>query len=518
MEFPKKRNGSKIKSKWIGLRKRKTKIAGPPKITNFKISNVPVTNDDNGYDCDVENFDEHDVGTYDEDFVPKKQCYGINKEKELICWDKHNIDYCLIYAMKFNTFPSHCCFCNDEVITSFVWCKSCGPLSFYCHDCAYKIHKNTLFHSLVEVQVDGCNVKPFKVKSVLQTDHVKACTSAYSRTLTVISETGSTHQCQIYFCKCTEEFNTLVHLDLWPVTPIKPNTVISMNLLHLFVALQLEGKISFSSFCDGFSWKSGVVDHDLKRYLNRMTQTDSLDQFRHFRRQLTSLKTICPNYDGLEKCASCPKENGSIFYCFDANFGLVLKSSASKSKRLAMRSENLFILDEEVKTFMESYDDTLKTKDCSNFQAGNNLRSKRKTKKLSVTGVFGMSCRHEFPKLFLNMQHGERLGYAVLLLDQILNDTEKKRLDVHIIYDIACVLKSHLQKKNTFTKYQDFKFGIPVFHSYGHRGDCQVKNSIRRLDSFGLMDGELMERPLVISSIILKDYQGDDSSSPHGFT
>jgi len=105
-----------------------------------------------------------------------------------------------------------------------------------------------------------------------------------------------------------------------------------------------------------------------------------------------------------------------------------------------------------------------------------------------------MSCRHEFPKLFLNMQHGERLGYAVLLLDQILNDTEKKRLDVHIIYDIACVLKSHLQKKNTFTKYQDFKFGIPVFHSYGHRGDCQVKNSIRRLDSFGLMDGELMER------------------------
>uniref|UniRef100_A0A7M5XEG6 Uncharacterized protein n=1 Tax=Clytia hemisphaerica TaxID=252671 RepID=A0A7M5XEG6_9CNID len=51
-----------------------------------------------------------------------------------------------------------------------------------------------------------------------------------------------------------------------------------------------------------------------------------------------------------------------------------------------------------------------------------------------------------------------------------------------------------LQKKNTLMKYRDFKFGIPVFHSYGHRGDCQVKNSIRRLETFGLMDGELMER------------------------
>uniref|UniRef100_A0A7M5WQJ1 Uncharacterized protein n=2 Tax=Clytia hemisphaerica TaxID=252671 RepID=A0A7M5WQJ1_9CNID len=105
-----------------------------------------------------------------------------------------------------------------------------------------------------------------------------------------------------------------------------------------------------------------------------------------------------------------------------------------------------------------------------------------------------MSCRHEFPKLFLNMRHGERLGYAVYLLDHLLEENKDKCLLTHVIYDIACVLKLHLKKKNTFWKYKDFKFGIPVFHSYGHRGGCQVKNSIRRLDTFGLMDGELMER------------------------
>ncbi|KAA0722937.1 hypothetical protein E1301_Tti021658 [Triplophysa tibetana] len=33
--------------------------------------------------------------------------------------------------------------------------------------------------------------------------------------------------------------------------------------------------------------------------------------------------------------------------------------------------------------------------DCSNFKAGNVLRSPQHTKKLDVTGVFGASCRHE---------------------------------------------------------------------------------------------------------------------------
>ncbi|XP_066932743.1 uncharacterized protein [Clytia hemisphaerica] len=207
-----------------------------------------------------------------------------------------------------------------------------------------------------------------------------------------------------------------------------------------------------------------------------------------------NLKTICKEFTGLEKCAACPKENGSLYYCLDANFGLVLKGSASKSKKHTIRSSDLFVPDAEIDSYMLKYDDALKTKDCSNFQAGNNLRSKRKTKKLSVTGIFGMSCRHEFPKLFLNMRHGERLGYAVYLLDHLLEENNNKNLLVHIIYDIACVLKLHLKKKNTLMKYRDFKFGIPVFHSYGHRGDCQVKNSIRRLETFGLMDGELMER------------------------
>ncbi|XP_057300747.1 uncharacterized protein LOC130635433 [Hydractinia symbiolongicarpus] len=131
----------------------------------------------------------------------------------------------------------------------------------------------------------------------------------------------------------------------------------------------------------------------------------------------------------------------------DANFGLVLKKSSSKSKKMPIQSEQLFVADTEVVNFLEKYDDSSgeTRKDCSNFQAGNNIRSKRKTNKLSVTGVFGMSCRHEYSKLFLNMCHGERLGYAVMLLDKILQESNGKQLNVHIVYDMACVLKRHLQ-------------------------------------------------------------------------
>ena len=37
------------------------------------------------------------------------------------------------------------------------------------------------------------------------------------------------------------------------------------------------------------------------------------------------------------------------------------------------------------------------------------LRSSNRYKALDETGVFGSACRHESPKLFLDMKHGERL-------------------------------------------------------------------------------------------------------------
>ena len=45
---------------------------------------------------------------------------------------------------------------------------------------------------------------------------------------------------------------------------------------------------------------------------------------------------------------------------------------------------------------------------CSNFLAGDMIRSANRYKALDETAVFGFCCRHEFPGRFINLKHGER--------------------------------------------------------------------------------------------------------------
>ena len=45
---------------------------------------------------------------------------------------------------------------------------------------------------------------------------------------------------------------------------------------------------------------------------------------------------------------------------------------------------------------------------CSNFLAGQALRSANRFAALHETGVMGVVCRHEFPIYFINLCHGER--------------------------------------------------------------------------------------------------------------
>ena len=62
-------------------------------------------------------------------------------------------------------------------------------------------------------------------------------------------------------------------------------------------------------------------------------------------------------YNGLGKCSACPKDCGDLFYCIDANFGLVLKKSASKTENVP-RSYEKFVPDGAIKNFLENYDDS----------------------------------------------------------------------------------------------------------------------------------------------------------------
>ena len=60
-------------------------------------------------------------------------------------------------------------------------------------------------------------------------------------------------------------------------------------------------------------------------------------------------------------------------------------------------------------------------KDCNEFKSGevnNMLRSKGRNKLFDEKGVFGRICRHEYPKGFISIKHGERLDIICLSMLQ----------------------------------------------------------------------------------------------------
>ncbi|KAH3793563.1 hypothetical protein DPMN_147077 [Dreissena polymorpha] len=179
----------------------------------------------------------------------------------------------------------------------------------------------------------------------------------------------------------------------------------------------------------------------------------------------------------------------------DGNFGLVHKTSSGVGHgQLASRHKNLFFEDQEnVKEFLSHYgiDKKSNTSECSNFQAGNVIRSKIKTKKLDITGVFGSVCKHDIPVMMLDMTHGERLGYPAYILKKVLQNHTSNLV---VMYDIACTLHRHLKKTMDSDVLRQCTFSVPVFHSFAHNVTCQLEYGQRFTSATGLTDGEGIER------------------------
>ncbi|XDV31418.1 hypothetical protein PO909_034107 [Leuciscus waleckii] len=86
-----------------------------------------------------------------------------------------------------------------------------------------------------------------------------------------------------------------------------------------------------------------------------------------------------------------------------------------------------------------------------------------------------------------------RLAYPLYVIDELLQRCTKKNIHLRVVYDIACVVASHLNKSGEGIP-PNISLAVPAFHIYGHKLPCQIKYSTRRLSGFGLTDGEGMER------------------------
>lgn len=117
-------------------------------------------------------------------------------------------------------------------------------------------------------------------------------------------------------------------------------------------------------------------------------------------------------------CPICPRDDGVLIESMDGCFGLCRKKDKGHDLGTPKHGTLLFADQDDVDNFVNSYGKAGADmeQNCSKFHAGevlSALRSKGKNKLFYEKGVFGRVCRHDFPKGFLNIKHGERISYSV---------------------------------------------------------------------------------------------------------
>ncbi|XP_028392622.1 uncharacterized protein LOC114517161 [Dendronephthya gigantea] len=372
-----------------------------------------------------------------------------------------------------------CCECGQNQVD--VRCNECGIEQYFCLLCAENIHgRRNYFHVLEKLQDE--NIVPFFVNHVvIGREHQQNCPSAQPRNVVCIDQFGRQHHKQILFCDCEKDAVTLMKMKLWPGSATRPTLAFHVQLMELARTLLLECHVSLKKFCDAlgiFSKKS-----TLPKWVNNIystLNTDSFDEYRYHQYLLGAGFPIREQTITKHSCPLCPKEgeSGILIESMDACFGLVRKKSAAKCILPPRHQLTMFANQTDVDEFVENYTSNAKKADtsCNEFKAGevnSMLRSKGKNRLYDEKGVFGRVCRHDYPKGFINIKHGERIAYSVHELERVIR-TSDENCKIRMTYDIACTLVAHLKKNSRQDILDRIGFAIPIFHCYGHKSSCQV--------------------------------------------
>ncbi|XP_052086482.1 uncharacterized protein LOC127723773 [Mytilus californianus] len=386
---------------------------------------------------------------------------------------------------------STCNQCNIDT-TDLYRCIDCINYHATCLPCLEKRHEFPHLH-IFEKWMHGTFIGFSCPTPVWEDGSHQECSTSYQKDIVVVDDKGRQHMRTIEFCACEEEAVTLLQYDLWPSSPKHPRLAFHIDLLRWLNGLLLECQVSAKGFCEALKARQPKLCKFLVtkegKEIYKLLINETIHQFRQF--------LYCMDYPtdaDLDNGCSCPAcfQCETKIFCFDADFQLVRKTSSGQQWLSPKHQERFFLDQKEVDSFMCTYNNSPVDNDCSDFQAGSNIRSKAKNKKLSETAVFGATCRHDYPQKFFSLKHGERLGYAVYLIKLLLNENNEQKM--HVSYDIACLLKKHLQKNGHEDILKKVSFSIPIFHCYGHGVPCQILYGPRRTKNLGLTDGEGIER------------------------
>ncbi|XP_025108243.1 uncharacterized protein LOC112572667 [Pomacea canaliculata] len=404
-----------------------------------------------------------------------------------------------VHIEGFSPATKKCSFCGCTQVPEIIWCPDCGPRSLYCKACDEKIHCLVLYHQTYSWKEDASLFAPVLRETTILSEH--QCDKLYYRQITVFDAQGRDHTIKMQFCECEPEAVTLVRNGLWPSTPKKPETAFCMKLMELCRMLQLEGQMSLQKFCNALQRRTTFLHSHSRDYRNLYKALgNTIIEFHHH--QVLCLETAHAHELLGKKCPICSLKPERRVISMDANFGLVHKMNSGFGPGLEHARFSVFCPDDDVRNFVNTHHEATsksssKSSECSNFQAGDLVRSKNKNAKLDIRGVFGAVCQHGFPLHFVNMQHGERFGYPVYILQQIaaeqLCTASTKQI---VMYDVACSLQAHITKHSQLFGQlsEKFRFVVPVFHSFAHITQCQMTKGQRFCEGTGLIDGEAMER------------------------
>ncbi|KAI6101884.1 hypothetical protein F5141DRAFT_1190112 [Pisolithus sp. B1] len=126
------------------------------------------------------------------------------------------------------------------------------------------------------------------------------------------------------------------------------------------------------------------------------------------------------------------------------------------------------------------------------FHAADEKRKKASTNFFADTGLMALLCCHDHVLWLVNVAlAGEKQHYALVLLKYLFAHLPTTTT-VGLLYDIGCQLECSCCKWKLLDEeiLSRLKFGISVFHAYGHQWPCQIVYHPQKCVGFGLSDGE----------------------------
>ncbi|KAI5989944.1 hypothetical protein EDD15DRAFT_2388922 [Pisolithus albus] len=348
---------------------------------------------------------------------------------------------------------------------------------------------------------------------------------------------------EITYCVCTPAPVQLMKRGLFACSPVAPTLAVDLRLLEfmktLFMLLtpnttawcealecfldaqgyQLQSKDNLRQrFSNAYHWYS-VLTIYMEDHITTLVHSFSPSSIQQESTQPSNyLCARCPLcFGGNLERAKTDQDDLDCIVCLDACF--TQKRTNNPRNSAACDPPNptntVFIPDSEVKWSCSSnhhslaqtqqedrFEDGMRVPvsvldGCGDsFHAADEKHQKASTHFFADTGLMALLCHHDHVLWLVNMTSaGEKQHYALVLVKNLFEHLPSN-MTVGLLYDIGCQLEHSCHKWKLLDDgiLSRLKFGISVFHAYGHQWPCQIVYHPHKCVGFGLSDGEGCER------------------------